>query len=155
MAPEVLQGTNHSYKVGCANTFAYVQLASSDGLLHSCLCEGGYLVLGYHSYRDGPGCTTLCQNSCCKGESIRLLFTILCSQQPLLPLEPFRRSPHSLQAVFCIISRPPPTLTEPEEWSNTFNDFVRTCLQKEPDERPSAKELLKVNQLSPPFGRPE
>ena len=68
MAPEVLQGTNHSYKVGCADTFAYVQLASSDGLLHSCRCEGGYLVLGYHSYRDGPGCTTLCQSSCRKGE---------------------------------------------------------------------------------------
>eukprot|EP01097_Dermamoeba_algensis_P007595 TRINITY_DN4834_c0_g1_i1.p1 TRINITY_DN4834_c0_g1~~TRINITY_DN4834_c0_g1_i1.p1 ORF type:complete len:429 (-),score=53.48 TRINITY_DN4834_c0_g1_i1:425-1711(-) len=50
---------------------------------------------------------------------------------------------HPMRAIFMIPSRPPPTLTEPSNWSSQFNDFVAKCLIKNPDSRPSADELLK------------
>jgi len=39
---------------------------------------------------------------------------------------------------------PPPTLTEPKEWSADFATFLEQCLRKEPAERPSAVDLLLV-----------
>lgn len=50
---------------------------------------------------------------------------------------------HPMRAIFMIPSRPPPKLDEPEEWTTEFNDFVSKCLVKNPDQRPSAEELLK------------
>lgn len=49
---------------------------------------------------------------------------------------------HPMRAIFMIPSRPPPTLTEPAKWSNEFNTFIARCLVKNPDDRPSAQELL-------------
>jgi len=49
---------------------------------------------------------------------------------------------HPMRAIFMIPSRPPPRLTEPEKWSADFNDFVAKSLTKNPEQRPSAKELL-------------
>jgi len=40
-----------------------------------------------------------------------------------------------------ILNDPPPQL--PPEFSAEFRDFVLLCLQKEPEQRPSAEELLK------------
>ena len=37
-----------------------------------------------------------------------------------------------------------PGLREPHRWSRAFNDFVAKCLNKTAEERPSARELLKV-----------
>jgi len=49
---------------------------------------------------------------------------------------------HPMRAIFMIPSRAPPRLTEPEKWSIEFNDFVGKCLTKNPDQRPSAHDLL-------------
>lgn len=49
---------------------------------------------------------------------------------------------HPMRAIFMIPSRPPPRLSEPDLWTPEFNDFVAKCLTKNPDERPSADELL-------------
>lgn len=41
-----------------------------------------------------------------------------------------------------IPNKQPPTLSEPQKWSDEFNDFVSQCLVKNPDDRPTARELL-------------
>lgn len=41
-----------------------------------------------------------------------------------------------------IPTKPPPTLKEPKMFSNDFSDFIRMCLVKNPEERPSATSLL-------------
>jgi len=50
---------------------------------------------------------------------------------------------HPMRAIFMIPSRPPPKLTEPDNWSKDFNDFIAKCLTKNPEQRPVASELLK------------
>jgi len=52
---------------------------------------------------------------------------------------------HPMRAIFMIPSRPPPKLTEPDKWSKEFNDFIAQCLTKNPEQRPSASDLLKHN----------
>jgi serine/threonine protein kinase len=46
-----------------------------------------------------------------------------------------------------IATHDPPTLKEPEKWSSIFKDFLGRCLQLDPAERASAKELLNVSAL--------
>ena len=41
-----------------------------------------------------------------------------------------------------ILNNPPKGLTKPELWSKDFNDFVRKCLTIDPDQRPTATQLL-------------
>lgn len=41
-----------------------------------------------------------------------------------------------------IPTKPPPTLKEPKSFSSEFSDFIRQCLVKNPEERPSATSLL-------------
>ncbi|KAJ6248561.1 serine/threonine-protein kinase hippo [Anaeramoeba flamelloides] len=50
---------------------------------------------------------------------------------------------HPMRAIFLIPTRPSPTFTEPKKWSKNANDFLACCLEKNPEKRPSAKELLK------------
>lgn len=50
---------------------------------------------------------------------------------------------HPMRAIFMIPNRPPPTLSNPEKWSEEFRDFVAYCLVRDPAERPSSKNLLK------------
>eukprot|EP00003_Mantamonas_plastica_P005258 TRINITY_DN141_c2_g1_i5.p2 TRINITY_DN141_c2_g1~~TRINITY_DN141_c2_g1_i5.p2 ORF type:complete len:303 (+),score=150.22 TRINITY_DN141_c2_g1_i5:62-970(+) len=50
---------------------------------------------------------------------------------------------HPMRAIFVIPTQDPPTLTEPERWSDEFNDFIAKCLTKEMKDRPTATELLK------------
>jgi len=57
-------------------------------------------------------------------------------EPPLLDLPPLR-------ALFIIATQPPPTLREPDKWSNTFKDFLACALAKNPQKRASADELLK------------
>jgi len=50
---------------------------------------------------------------------------------------------HPMRAIFMIPSRPPPKLTEPDKWSKELNDFTAQCLIKNPEQRPTAADLLK------------
>ncbi|PRP84427.1 hypothetical protein PROFUN_08107 [Planoprotostelium fungivorum] len=49
---------------------------------------------------------------------------------------------HPMRVIFMIPSKPPPKLAEPDKWSKDFNDFLSLCLMKNPDQRPTANELL-------------
>lgn len=57
--------------------------------------------------------------------------------------EPPLSQMHPMRAIFMIPNRPPPTLKAPEHFSPLLNDFIATCLQKDPQLRPSAEELLR------------
>ena len=43
-----------------------------------------------------------------------------------------------------IPSQPPPTLQAKDDFSQLFNSFIQRCLTKNPNDRPSAIELLNV-----------
>ena len=49
---------------------------------------------------------------------------------------------HPMRAIFMIPTKPPPTLKQPDKFSNEFSDFISRCLVKSPEERPSATSLL-------------
>lgn len=46
-----------------------------------------------------------------------------------------------------IPNRPPPRLKNEGKWSKEFVDFVSKCLTKDPDIRPTSKQLLEVDDL--------
>eukprot|EP01123_Difflugia_compressa_P001848 TRINITY_DN1232_c0_g1_i1.p1 TRINITY_DN1232_c0_g1~~TRINITY_DN1232_c0_g1_i1.p1 ORF type:complete len:459 (+),score=106.88 TRINITY_DN1232_c0_g1_i1:43-1419(+) len=50
---------------------------------------------------------------------------------------------HPMRAIFMIPTRPPPKLNNPDQWSPEFISFVAACLQKKPQDRPTAMKLLK------------
>eukprot|EP01125_Pyxidicula_operculata_P008576 TRINITY_DN286_c1_g2_i1.p1 TRINITY_DN286_c1_g2~~TRINITY_DN286_c1_g2_i1.p1 ORF type:complete len:1074 (+),score=293.77 TRINITY_DN286_c1_g2_i1:18-3239(+) len=54
---------------------------------------------------------------------------------PLSQMNPMR-------ALMQIPLREPPSLQQPEKWSESMNDFVHLCLQRDPKKRPSVDELL-------------
>ncbi|CAL5871475.1 uncharacterized protein PFLUO_LOCUS5726 [Penicillium psychrofluorescens] len=56
--------------------------------------------------------------------------------------EPPHASTHPMKVLFLIPKQPAPRL-EGNEYSSTFKDFIAQCLTKDPDRRPSAKELLR------------
>jgi len=49
---------------------------------------------------------------------------------------------HPMRAIFMIPMKPSPTVKDPSKWSSQFNDFVRVCLVKNPEERADAAALL-------------
>jgi len=48
-----------------------------------------------------------------------------------------------LRALFLITTKGIPDLKEPEKWTKEFRDFVSKTLEKDPEKRPGAQELLK------------
>lgn len=49
-----------------------------------------------------------------------------------------------MSALYHIAQNDPPKLLRPEHWSEIFLDFISVCLKKEPEDRPTSVELLKV-----------
>ncbi|XP_077480286.1 myosin-IIIa isoform X2 [Stigmatopora argus] len=49
---------------------------------------------------------------------------------------------HPMRALFKIPRNPPPTLQQPELWSDDFNDFICKCLIKDFELRPNVLDLL-------------
>ncbi|XP_056868851.1 myosin-IIIa isoform X4 [Takifugu flavidus] len=49
---------------------------------------------------------------------------------------------HPMRALFKIPRNPPPTLHQPELWSDAFNDFICRCLIKDFELRPNVLDLL-------------
>jgi len=47
-----------------------------------------------------------------------------------------------LRALFLITTKGIPGLKEPEKWSRDFQEFFNSCLEKDPESRPDANELL-------------
>lgn len=65
---------------------------------------------------------------------------------------------NAMSALYHIAQRDPPGLKQPHSWSEQFRDFVSLCLQKLPQERPRARELLQhgfVARERPPGVVPE
>ena len=55
--------------------------------------------------------------------------------------EPPNASTHPMKVLFLIPKAPAPRL-EGSSYSKDFKDFIAACLVKDPDRRPTAKELL-------------
>jgi len=60
----------------------------------------------------------------------------------LAQLKPPHWESGSIRALFLIATKPSPTLDDPSKWSKEFKGFVEKCVNKNPKERPSAKELM-------------
>ena len=56
----------------------------------------------------------------------------------------FNEPPARAIARICSSQEPSPSLAHPEKWSNNLSDFIRACLQKEVQLRPTANDLSKV-----------
>ncbi|KAJ3312761.1 hypothetical protein HDV04_002725 [Boothiomyces sp. JEL0838] len=63
---------------------------------------------------------------------------------------------HPMRVLFMIPKLDPPQLKEKEKWSSDFHSFLKACLEKNPDDRPTAGDLLKVssNLMQHPFVHP-
>jgi serine/threonine-protein kinase 24/25/MST4 len=49
-----------------------------------------------------------------------------------------------MRVMLLIAKNPPPTLKQPGAYSRDLNDFISTCLVKDPKRRPSAKDVMSV-----------
>ncbi|KAI6653505.1 Serine/threonine-protein kinase TAO1-like isoform X1 [Oopsacas minuta] len=49
---------------------------------------------------------------------------------------------HAMSALYHIPQKPPPFLSNADNWSTEFQNFITVCLQKEPESRPYSQELL-------------
>ena len=56
---------------------------------------------------------------------------------------------NAMSALYHIAQIDPPKLQHPEEWSESLQHFISRCLKKEPEQRPTAEELLQVQCSSP------
>jgi serine/threonine protein kinase len=48
-----------------------------------------------------------------------------------------------LRALLLIVTKEPPTVKDPSNWSSSFVDFLSKCLQRDPRDRWSAEQLLR------------
>ncbi|KAJ3022605.1 Mitogen-activated protein kinase kinase kinase kinase 3 [Thoreauomyces humboldtii] len=61
---------------------------------------------------------------------------------------------HPMRVLFMIPKLEPPKLKENSNWSDAFRDFLHTCLEKDPDKRPTADQLLQ-HPFMKPQGNPD
>ena len=59
-------------------------------------------------------------------------------------MEPPYHEMSPMRVLLKIQKSDPPFLDRPSKWSKEFCDFVKICLTKDPNQRPSAEVLLKV-----------
>ena len=52
-----------------------------------------------------------------------------------------------MRVLMKITKAEPPTLEEPSKWSPEFSDLLKQCLQKNPERRPSSKDILEVTTI--------
>lgn len=57
-------------------------------------------------------------------------------------IEPPNHDMHPMRVLIKIQKSDPPTLNAPSKWSKSFNEFIKLCVNKDPDQRPTAGELL-------------
>ncbi|XP_078509130.1 serine/threonine-protein kinase 10 [Lissotriton helveticus] len=57
-------------------------------------------------------------------------------------IEPPHHELNPMRVLLKIAKSEPPTLSNPSKWSHEFNDFLRKALDKNPETRPSAAQLL-------------
>jgi len=67
-------------------------------------------------------------------------FGILCIE--MAEVEPPHLHLSKIQALHAIVKDPPPVLSEPDEWTTEFKDFLARALVKEPEKRATADQLL-------------
>ncbi|XP_055004874.1 serine/threonine-protein kinase 10 isoform X2 [Boleophthalmus pectinirostris] len=60
----------------------------------------------------------------------------------LAQIEPPHHELNPMRVLLKIAKSEPPTLDYPHKWSSEFNDFLRRCLDKNPETRPTAAQLL-------------
>eukprot|EP00057_Strongylocentrotus_purpuratus_P024658 XP_011679132.1 PREDICTED: serine/threonine-protein kinase 10 [Strongylocentrotus purpuratus] len=61
----------------------------------------------------------------------------------LAEMEPPYHDLNPMRVLIKIPKAPPPRLQQKKRWSREFNDFLEKCLEKNPEKRPSAVDLLK------------
>jgi serine/threonine-protein kinase OSR1/STK39 len=49
----------------------------------------------------------------------------------------------AMKVIMMVMHKEPPSLGRMEHWSSEFRDFVNSCLQKDPADRPTAEQLLR------------
>ncbi|XP_008402052.1 serine/threonine-protein kinase 10-like [Poecilia reticulata] len=62
----------------------------------------------------------------------------------LAQIEPPHHELNPMRVLLKVAKSEPPTLDQPSKWSRDFNDFLRKSLDKNPECRPSAAQLLEV-----------
>ncbi|KAJ3430888.1 sterile20-like kinase isoform b-related [Anaeramoeba flamelloides] len=62
----------------------------------------------------------------------------------LAEIYPPRHKIHPMRVIFVITQKDSPKLKNPKKYSKEFNDFITLCLQKDFENRPQAKKLLKI-----------
>lgn len=63
-------------------------------------------------------------------------------------MEPPNHEMSPMRVLLKIQKSDPPKLDQPSKWSKEFNDFIAKALVKDPTQRPTADDLLKVSMCS-------
>lgn len=60
-------------------------------------------------------------------------------------MEPPNHEMSPMRVLLKIQKSDPPKLDQPSKWSKDFNEFIAKCLIKDPSQRPTSDDLLKVS----------
>ena len=68
-------------------------------------------------------------------------------------MEPPHHFMSPMRVLIKIEKSEPPTLDHPGRWSEHFNDFLKKCLVKDSNKRPSVEDLLKYPFVTEPLDK--